>query len=516
MGFLLHTTRRLSARCCQLLTAASVIFAGPAILPAADAPAKQETIDIGSRLEPLFDLHLIDRQENVRQELHRPREQEVSIVHDQPWEGNTSGYHTVLQDGDVYRMYYRGHAMDYSGKLRMAHSEVTCYAESRDGIHWEKPNLGLFAWEGSKENNIVWHGRGNHNFCPFIDTRPGCPPEARYKAIGGTIRTGLLAFQSADGIHWSEIRKEPVFTKGAFDSQNVAFWNAHRERYELYFRFFSKGKLGAGLRLIGMSTSEDFLNWTPQVELDYSGSPPQQMYTNQVQPYFRAPHLLVAFPTRYVARDLTEHVKALPPLPLRTKITKSLRRVGSDLTDVVFMTSRDGQTFKRWDEAFLRPGPQGRGQWMYGDQYLALGLVETAPAIDGDPREISLYNTENSWRENRRLRRYTIRQDGFVSLRAPYAGGEFTTRPLTFTGSRLRINYATSAAGSVKVELQQADGTPIEGFTLADSAEMYGDSVAHTVTWQAGSDVSRLAGQPVRLRFVLRDADLYSLQFAGE
>ncbi|MCA9117238.1 MAG: hypothetical protein KDA79_19345, partial [Planctomycetaceae bacterium] len=490
------------------LLAAFLLCSSLAVSGSAAEPDGSGVLDIGSRLEPLFDTHLIDRQVNVRLEMHRPVAREVSLVHDEPWEGNTSGYHTVLQDGDTYRMYYRGHAMDYSGKLKMAHSEVTCYAESKDGIHWTKPKLGLFAWEGSKENNIVWHGRGNHNFSPFIDTNPACPPEARYKAIGGTHITGLIAFQSADGIHWSEIREEPVFTEGAFDSQNVVFWNEHRGRYDLYFRFFTGKALGAGLRSIGMSSSDDFLSWNEQRELDYSGSPPQQMYTNQVQPYFRAPHVLVAFPTRYVARELTEHVRQLPPLPLRTKMTDSLKRVGSDLTDVVFMTSRDGLKFNRWDEAFLRPGPQGQGQWMYGDQYLALGLVETAPAIEGGPREVSLYNTENSWRENRRLRRYSLRTDGFVSVRAPYAGGEFTTRQITFKGRQLQINYATSAAGSVKVEIQHPDGRPVRGFSLADSAEMYGDSINHVVTWQSGSDVSQLAGMPVRVRFVLSDADL--------
>ena len=116
-----------------------------------------EPIDIGTRLELLVDNHLIESMEDVEQKLHPPSPREVAIVHDEPWEGNSSGYHTVFRDGDLYRMYYRGHQYrveeDYFGHARR---EVICYAESKDGIHWEKPELGLVEFEGSKANNIIW------------------------------------------------------------------------------------------------------------------------------------------------------------------------------------------------------------------------------------------------------------------------------------------------------------------------------------------------------------------------
>jgi hypothetical protein len=75
---------------------------------------------------------------------------------------------------------------------------------------------------------------------------------------------------------------------------------------------------------------------------------------------------------------------------------------------------------------------------------------------------------------------------------------------------------ATSAAGSIRVELQSAGGKPIEGFSLSDCVEVIGDELARTVSWAGGTDVSRFAGQPVRLRFVLVDADLYALQFTAQ
>ena len=135
-----------------------------------------EPIDIGSRRELFVDSALIDQMNGQAElRLHHPTPREIAIQFDQPWEGNASGYPTVIQDGDLYRMYYRGHAYIIDDPpLKQAQSEVVCYAESSDGIHWTKPNLGLFDWPGSPENNIIWRGGPEtHNFAPFIDTNPG-------------------------------------------------------------------------------------------------------------------------------------------------------------------------------------------------------------------------------------------------------------------------------------------------------------------------------------------------------
>jgi hypothetical protein len=323
---------------------------------------------------------------------------------------------------------------------------------------------------------------------------------------------GLLTFRSADGIHWSPLSDGPVVTKGAFDSHNTVFWDVDRQRYSMYVRYFSEGEF-QGLRSIGVSHSTDFITWSEPIGLTYPDSPPQQMYTNQIAPYHRAPHLLFGFPTRYVARPLTNHVRQLDPVPLRNQLIAASERVGPDLTDGVFMTSRDGLSFHRWDEAFLRPGLQGEGRWVYGDNYQSYGLFETKSDLPGLPNEISMHFNEGSWRDDvHRLRRYTIRLDGFVSLHAPLAGGELVTKPLVHSGHRLSLNYSTSAAGSVRVEIQEESGKPIPGFALEDAEELYGDSVDQTVEWKNGTDVS-LAGRPIRLRFVLRDADVYSWQF---
>jgi hypothetical protein len=109
--------------------------------------------------------------------------------------------------------------------------------------------------------------------------------------------------------------------------------------------------------------------------------------------------------------------------------------------------------------------------------------------------------------------RHTLRADGFASVTAPFRGGEVVTHPLRFSGRRLVLNVSTGAAGSLRVELQDAAGKPLPGFGLADCREVVGDDLERTVTWAGGADLAALRGTPVRLRWVLKDADLYAFQF---
>lgn len=388
-------------------------------------------------------------------------------------------------------MYYRGAHYDWQ-KKKTTH-QLVCYAESNDGITWTKPNLGLFEFKGSKENNVVWNGAGNHNFSPFKDENPDCKPDEKYKALGGGGK-GLIAMSSPDGLHWKKMSDRPVITKGKFDSQNLAFWDSVRGRYV----DFHRGSR-AGVRDIMTCTSSDFLNWTEPEYINQIDAEPQHLYTNATIAYPRAPHLFLAFPKRFVP-----HRKAFyHPDPENNH---------PGVSDGVFMTSRDGMNWHRWDEAFLRPG-QNLHRWWQRNNHIAWGVVETQNDIPGSGRELSLYAIENYYVGPCRLRRYTIRLDGFVSVNGSYKGGEFTTRPVKFTGEQLEVNYATSAAGSLRVEIQDEEGSPIPGFSLEDCEERYGDELAGIMKWKSGDSLNALKGKTVRLRFVLKDADVYSLRF---
>ena len=222
----------------------------------------------------------------------------------------------------------------------------------------------------------------------------------------------------------------------------------------------------------------------------------------------------LGFPARYVPRKWTQQAQSLPPVDVRQRIYPILKRTATDLTDTTFMDSRDGNRFYVWDEAFIRPGYELAANWVYGDNYQAWGMLETKSEIPGTPNELSVFATEGYRRApGNRLRRFSVRIDGFASAHAPLSGGEILTKPLVFEGSKLILNFASSAAGSVRVEIQDAGGEPISDFSLADCQEIYGDSIERTVSWNAGDDLKRLAGRHVLLRFELKDADLYSFRF---
>ena len=435
-----------------------------------------DTIDVGSRRELFVDRYLIDSMsDGVQLQVQQPEPQDVVLVTGEPWEGNTCAYYSIFQDDRIYRMYYRGsHAID----MKAAHPEVTCYAESRDGIHWTKPNLGLYEWQGSKENNIVWNGIGTHCFVAFRDANPNCSADAKYKAIsrGRPLgKKGLYVFKSPDAIHWSLMKDEPVITDGYFDSQNLAFWDPVTEQYVGYHRTFINK-----VRSILMCTSDDFVTWSTPVALTYPDTPHQHLYTNAIRPYAAAPHIRIGFPTRYLPK--TQQVEP------------------------VFMSSRDGVTFHRFSDAII---PQSAPADRDGNRsnYMTNGLLE----LPGRPEELSVYATEAYYTgPDSRVRRFTYRKDGFVALNGT---GEVLTRPLAFDGDVLSLNYRCAADGAVGVQVCDADGKPVPGF---NSTPLSGDSVDHRIRWRSGQTLNKLSGQIVRLRLTLQNADVFAFQFVSD
>lgn len=466
--------------------------------PAGSPVTATAIADLGSRLELFVDNFLVERLEGAQLKLHEPRLAGVALRFDLPWEGKFSGYVTVLKDADRFRMYYRG--MPNAGSDDSA-TAYTCYAESTDGIVWSKPALGLFELHGTRSNNVVLADASPfpHNFAPFLDARPDVAPGEKFKALAGTHQSGLVAFVSGDGLHWRKLRETPVLTQGAFDSQNVAFWSVMEQCYVAYFRTWTGGGY-VGYRTVSRATSTNFLDWSVPQEMTFGDTPREHLYTSQTQPYFRAPHVYLATPMRFLAgrKALTEEQAAVLGVN---------PGYAGDCADTVLMSSRGGNVFTRtFMESLIRPG-MDPGNWASRAGLTGLGIVPTGPT------EISLYKQAHYAQPGAHLLRYTLRTDGFVSVNAPYRGGEMRTRPLKFAGRELVINFATSAAGGLKVELQDADGKPLPGFSVAEAREQIGDDLERVVRWNNHSDLSSLAGKPVRLRFVMQDADLYSLRF---
>lgn len=507
---------------------ASSLAATAATVPTMAARRNSKADDVyqmGSRRELFLDDFLIEKTKGKLQfQLHHPQPREMSLHMNDAWEGTSSGYTTMVQDGSKYFLYYRGHNFDLvNNQIKFTVPESTCVAISDDGINFEKPKLGIYEHEGSKENNIIWRGAGSHNFSPFLDQRPGCPAEEKFKAFGGLRHNGgMRLFKSPDGINWKAAYDEGVITNGAFDSANIGFWDPTIEKYRAYWRYFTEGITEekvwkpAGIRAIRTAVSDDLKNWTDFKELKYTDSPDQQMYTNNVIPYFRAPHILVGFPMRYIERGWSPSMRALPDLKKREFRAEAHIRYGTALTETQIMSSRDGVLFDRVNEAFLRPGIQRPDSWYYAHNDVAWNIATTKSSLPGAPDEMSFYASAGRWHgPGAKLIRHTLRQDGFRSIGGSFYGGEFTTRPLSFEGNRLEVNFSSSAAGTLKVEIQSVNGQPIDGFTLDDADEVFGDELGRTVTWNGSSDVAKLAGKPVRLRVTLSDADLYSVKFSS-
>ena len=485
---------------------------------------KDPPLQIGTRLELFVDDHLIQEMEGVELRLQTPVPAGTVLTLDRPWEGGSSTYTTVFPDGDGFRMYYRGSAREQpfpldTGKEKIPdHNEVTCVAESQDGVHWTRPSLGVHEFGGSRDNNIVWVDEpGEHrlSYCMavFKDTNPQTPDSQRYKALGGCSYP-LVPLVSEDGYHWKKLRgEESLLSEGlhsnAFDALSSAFWDPVREQYTLIFRDMDRGKspvpgtslpppgdvINYGIRSFKYTSSTDFRSWTYPQWADFGDTPPEHLYTNGVTPYVRAPHIYLALPKRFE--------------PWRRKFDGWTPGV----SEGVFLSSRDGVHWdRRFMEAFVRPG-RDPFNWGHRGNMAAVGVLQTAED------ELSLYYQRNYGMPTAHMERLTLRVDGFVSVHAGVPGGEFVTRPITLEGESLVLNYSTSAAGSIRVEIQDEQGRPIPGFELSGSPLIWGDEIKKSIVWkrpQSQTDRSpfkRLKGAAIRLRFHMKDADLYSLRF---
>jgi len=466
-----------------------------------------EVLDIGTRRELFVDRALVQELDGVRLELARPRDEGTVFTFDRAWEGPFCGYSTVIWDGRRLLLYYRGLPTAGGDGTDL---ERTCVAICEHGHRFERPSLSKYEVAGAATNNVVLAGAApvSHNFSPFLDTRVAVGSPHRFKALGGNEQSGLIAYTSPDGLDWTRLREAPVLVGAEFDSQNVAFWSEHEQLYVCYLRTWT-GDGYAGIRTVSRATSADFITWTKPVAMTFGDGlgALDHLYTNQTHPYMRAPHIYVAIAARFMPGRQVLSAAEAEQLGVNP-------RYFQDCSDAVFLTSRGGNRYDRtFREAFLRPGV-GLQNWVSRSNYPALNVVQTGPT------EMSLYVNQSYAQPTAELRRYSLRLDGFASLRAGFEGGTAGTYPLRFSGKQLELNFATSAAGSVRVAICDEDGEPLPGHGFGECVPMVGNELARRVTWRrdgaaASGDVSALRNRAVRLRFEIVDADVFAMQFTG-
>ena len=505
----------------------------------------QTPIPIRDSRQVFIDGRLIRQSKDTELLVHPPAKTgDIVVKCEHPWEERFGQYHSVLYDGGVYHMWYTVY-----GKAERDKTPVRsiAYARSHDGIRWEKPALGLVEIYGSRKNNIVLgHGFGGvkgatHGCMVFLD--PHAPEEQRFRLVSNPGEFGkfLQLFSSSDGIHWKLTHRDILKFRSErhhLDSQNVIFWDDRISRYVAYVR--RNLRLGGSQgRSVARTESSDLSRFNEvedsQVVLGFDREDPAifdpvnnthiqavDFYTNGTIKYPWARDVYYMFPAEYFhyGTFLNDFRKGQP--------------VNAGALDVRFAASRDGIHWNRYNrEAFVDLGMEG--EWDSRSIYMAYGLV---PARNQSEMYMYYYgsNTLHGWdrddqhrERNKRLLkraggapevethgigRLVIRRDGFVSASAGYGGGEFTTPLLTFDGDELALNVDTSAVGMLSVEILDAKGKPIPRYTLNDCDQIHtANQINRVVKWNGKSSVSELAGTPVRLRFVMRDVDLYAFQF---
>ncbi len=451
--------------------------------------------------------------------MHKPVKREIVMLHDEPWEGDSCGYHNIVAEDGFYRMYYLARKSDGKVKGGLIIPGLACYAESKDGIKWRKPNVGIYSYNGLTENNIIIDDNDDllDNFFVFKDTNPSTPDSERYKGVAVSYlgsKSGddvaLWCHISSDGIHF---KKGWIMTReGHFDSLNTVIWSERDQLYYCFFRGYHENEEGKLIRDIRVMTSKDFKTWeNNSVRFKYNTPHDFQMYTNGIFQYPENKDYLVGLATRYTERtQWTDNYDELCGREKRKKIIDMWEpRSGLALTDCILITSRDGYNWHRFDEAFMVPGIEKKDNWVYGDCYPCIGMIETESGEADAPNEMSLYMKEghHSYKPAP-LYRYTIRKDGFASLHAGFEEKKAVTKPFEYNGGELHINFTTSPAGHVYINVLDEAGNAIEGLC---SCELFGDALDRYV--KLGDRLHELAGSRIRLEFIMSDADIYSFVF---
>jgi hypothetical protein len=359
------------------------------------------------------------------------------------------------------------------------------------------------------------------------DENPACLPEHRYKAImeGGFVKDNpgnqpskkLICLTSADGIHFEKY--SVVSTGYGYDSQNTLHWNPHTGKYYCYFREVRERGFDINpewnekkVRGIRVMESSDFMNWSEPLSIDLMGGEDYPLYTNCISAYPYDTRYYIGFPTRYVERkEWNRNFDRLCGGEWRRERYAQNKRYALAVTDCVFMSSRDNKSWYRFDEATLEIGPEVYTNWVYGSCYPASGgVLETPSRFDGEPNELSIYVRDRKHDDPMSgvITRYTYRMDGFASYKSPYAKKTLRTKPFTFEGSKLEMNFRTSAGGYIEVTLTDENGVALEGF---ENARIFGDSLERPVDFVG--DLSKLNGKAVCLKLKLSDAEAFSFRF---
>jgi len=456
-------------------------------------------LDIVDRPQLFVDDTAIDASAGLRRRVHQMTKHPESpiVASTEPYEGRTLTPVTALYDEQTarWRLWYFS-----SGRFRQPFPGTGEYAlhlaSSQDGVHWEKPPLGVFAPDSGVPNNVcsVEGEKGTGVACAVFDDPHDSDPSKRYKLIVYPNYNYYLAY-SADGIAWRQAFDDPVWPNGAGDGLEETFFfmrDELRGRYRGYMRVWQRHQT---IRKTSLGESDDLIHWEgPKIiwEAGPEFGPGAQIYGMNV---FIDAGLYWALPWMFYTDQ-----------PLDPAMQQTMR--------FKLAWSRDGIA---WTP--LAPEqdvvPMGEpGSFDCGMMLSACPAVMMDDRIRlyyyGDSRRHDSYDSTNG----AGIGLAEIRRCGFVSLRADDEGILLTPRFL-FRGDAIHINAKVEPGGSVVAELLDDGGAVVRGFDYSRCDVFAGDSVDHTLTWGGRRDLSFLFGQHLMLRLKLKRADLFAFRAAG-
>ena len=508
---------------------------------------KQDVIDVADKTQVLLADDLIARTSQLEYKLGRViKHPEPVLRAEKPWESfETHGERCYLigkprvhrnPETGLFQMWYQGGA------------DSCLYATSEDGIHWEKPSLGIVEYEGSRDNNIIRvkvtgdavaentdlvDGYSRHLRGAGVVYDPHDPdPNRRYKTLMRSTGTYKLvareegadkdsfcyrACYSPDGIHWT-VNDQHRAMQASDDTASTIY-----DELQNQYVFYRRSWVG-GARAVGIATSKDFVHWEPfsrdancimaadakdqQLAMEF-GAIWKVIYGFKGFPYggiyIGAPHVFT------VTRPATWH--NLPTSALGTEDGWLWPELAWSRDTLHWHRAFQGDAFiplgaeESFDRASIdfsaSPVRVGNEIWIYYDgrdgTHACMWYGEPAR----DPPEPMRGGAIGLAR---------LRLDGWALVEAGDETGELVTNSVSFQGSRLWIN-ADATEGEIRVEIMDENEQPLKGFAGKDCIPVLGDSVRHEVNWDSNAKLATHAGTPVRLRLVMRNARLYSFQF---
>lgn len=494
---------------------------GPFVTPA--RPAIPGILEIAGNKQAFLDDLIIFEASHIYKFVARPQKYAGNpiLVPDKPWEmGKRGGDQAAPAEESGIEI--QGDCAIYDREDQIfklwyfcatAEHAYWCYATSKDGYHWEKPNLGIYNYRGSTANNILadWD---DPIYTNVIKDSHEKDPARRYKAMGemenggANTKGGLAYAYSPDGLHWTQYPGNPVIHHGRnmADSPIGFFWDPKRNKYVHYPRpghplapeFYGNGD-HRHIRAIGYAESDDCIHWTPTVcmltpDKDDRGDYQYMEFTSVMDGEF------------YVGLN-------------------SVYEPFEQTWDAVLMSSRDGFHWNWIDRKVPFIGRGEIGTYDAGFQTPSAPILHDGKIwiYYGTFSGAHSYNQTKLGVGKMAIGLCTLPENRWMGLMAGPHHGTLVTRPFIFAGSKLVIDLDAGVPMELpriprrydecelRIAIEDQSGGRIEGYTI-DQSPVITHGGPQEITWN-GADVAKLAGKPIRLRFEMRNACLYSFQF---